>query len=150
MKGFLKKESLIIPYISGGINVEENRLREIEIVAKNCGKGNLPQNMSMAESLYYKNMRAVYSQFYNKAISKEDAKMQKRSALDDYENFAMWERIFQNHIKINTELEKLIQPASQLKHKSKEQLLEIVKKFQFVLAGFFEKSEKKEDTSCSQ
>ena len=114
-----------------------DRLKAIEIVAKNNGKGNLPPKMTMAEAFYYKSIRGVYAQYNNNAISKEEARTQKRSALDDYNTFALWEKIYQDNLKINMELDKLIQPAAELKYLSKEQLLDKLWTFKSVLVGFF-------------
>jgi hypothetical protein len=113
-----------------------DRLKEIEVAAKDGKKGKPPRGMTMAEVFFYKIMCSVYAQLSCKAINVNEAKQQKQAALADYKTFALWEQIFLNHIEINNELEKLIEPVGIIDTFSKQELIEKFKKFQCVLCGF--------------
>jgi hypothetical protein len=115
-----------------------DRLKEIEIAAKGGYKKHKPpEKMSLAECLYYQQMCGVYAEFNCKAISLDEARQKKQTAINSYKDFAQWERIFKWHIEINNELEKLIEPVGDIDRLSKEELIERFKTIQAVLQGCF-------------
>lgn len=116
----------------------EQRLKQIEIVALK-EEGDLPENMSMSENMFYEEMRCLYARYkmsclvsklpddiQNKVpvVTKDEASALKQKYLAGVKNMQMWEDIFKTEIHIANEINKVISPTSELNGMTKEQLLD--------------------------
>ena len=114
----------------------DERLKQIEIVALK-EEGDLPENMSMSENMFYEEMHCLYARYkmsclvsklpadiQNKVpiVTKDEASVLKKKYLAGVKNMQMWEDIFKTHIA--NEINKVISPSSELSGMTKEQLLD--------------------------
>lgn len=68
--------------------------KEIETKAK---KGTpLPEGATLAESLFYHNLRALYKEYRDGVISKEQAKVEKSRLINQFGVEKLWESCVQN------------------------------------------------------
>ena len=115
----------------------DERLKQIEIVALK-EEGDLPENMSMSENMFYEEMH-LYARYkmsclvsklpadiQNKVpiVTKDEASVLKKKYLAGVKNMQMWEDIFKTEIHIANEINKVISPTSELSGMTKEQLLD--------------------------
>lgn len=116
----------------------DERLKQIEIVALK-EEGDLPENMSMSENMFYEEMHCLYARYkmsclasklpadiQNKVpiVTKDEASALKQKYLAGVRNMQMWEDIFKTEIHIANEINKVISPTSELNGMTKEQLLD--------------------------
>lgn len=126
----------------------DERLKQIEIVALK-EEGDLPENMSMSENMFYEEMHCLYARYkmsclvsklpadiQNKVpiVTKDEASVLKKKYLAGVKNMQMWEDIFKTEIHIANEINKVISPT-ELSGMTKEQLLDKIIRMIGVIQG---------------
>lgn len=119
---------------------------QIDIMAYNGEE--LPENSNCFDEVYWLAMYYLYKVAKIDNIPKEQASAAKKNITKKIEQAQKRSEpnelvvaCFNASVKLLTELEKLIQPTAKLKNKSKEELLDIILRFQGILVGLMKNAD---------
>lgn len=134
----------------------DDRLKTIELAALKQN-GELPENMSRSETMFFEEMSCLYLR-YNlgkiceqlpedmhklcPVITKDSASIQKKKYITGVKTMQMWEDIFHSELHVTNEVHKLVAPESELKNMDKEQLLDRIVRIMGVLTGLMNADDK--------
>lgn len=108
----------------------------------------IPRDATPMDRLYYNTVYNVFKMLKNKDISREEKTAEKNKtikALDKLISDAMPDEnaiyFFNGSITLINELNKLTSPRKELVNKSKEELIDLICKFEGILTGLMEKAD---------
>ena len=117
--------------------------QEIDVMAYNGQE--LPEGSNVFDEIYWLAMYYLYKVAKADDIPKEQATTVKQNLTQKIEKFKRDATVdegvincFNASVKQQTELQKLIEPRAKLKEKSKEELLELIVRFESILNGTLE------------
>lgn len=99
----------------------------------------LEDNADLPDTLYYKTLCLLYSEYRRHIISVEEARKQKLKLTKEYIDSKYAIDKYHDGVKAAIELDKLIAPESKLKDLTKQEALEKLLRFQAVLNGTLSK-----------
>ena len=119
-------------------------MTEFDLIDKAANRNEImPKGLSLCEQIYFTGMRYLYLCATQNIIGIEQAKEEKQSLRQKVEVWSIRGKIFKQGVLIYNEMQKLIAPQSEFRHKSKEELLEIVCRILLLNQGLIEKSDER-------
>ena len=100
----------------------------------------MPENLNIAEQVYFLGMRALYYVANHRLIDIDVAKKEKIDFKGNVDILEAQYEIFKQGVKIYNELQKLIAPSSELKNKSRDELYSILCRIELLNSGVIEEA----------
>ncbi len=98
----------------------------------------MPEELSVAEQVYFLGMRALYYVANHKLINLDKAKKEKFDFKSKIEILETQQGIFEQGVRIYNEMQKLIAPGCDFKNKTKDELYSIICRLELLNMGIIE------------
>ena len=98
----------------------------------------MPEELSVAEQVYFLGMRALYYVANHRLIGIDKAKKEKFDFKSKAEILETQQGIFEQGVRIYNEMQKLIAPGVDFKNKSKDELYSIICRLELLNMGIIE------------